>query len=105
MEERLAKIVSELVHPLLIPTYAMLILVNTRTHFTLVLPQNFRYLTVLFVFLTSFALPALIMIILLKLGRIRSLQMESRQERVLRPLRHHRPRWYPGDPADHRSPG
>ncbi len=83
MEVRLAKIISWLVHPLLIPTYAMLILINTKTHFTLVLPQHFRYLTVLFVFLTSFALPSLIMLILLKLGKIRSLQMETRQERIL----------------------
>ena len=72
-----------LFHPLLIPTYAMLILVNIKTHFTLVLPENFRYLTVLFVFLTSFVLPLLIMLILLKLGKIKSLEMVSRQERVL----------------------
>ena len=72
-----------LFHPLLIPTYAMLILVNTKTHFTLVLPENFRYLTVLFVFLTSFVLPLLIMLILLKLGKIKSLEMVTRQERIL----------------------
>ena len=83
MEQRFAKIVSMLFHPLLIPTYAMLILVNTKTHFTLVLPENFRYLTVLFVFLTSFVLPLLIMLILLKLGKIKSLEMVTRQERVL----------------------
>ena len=83
MEQRFAKIVSMLFHPLLIPTYAMLILVNTKTHFTLVLPENFRYLTVLFVFLTSFVLPLLIMLILLKLGKIKSLEMVTRQERIL----------------------
>ncbi len=83
MEQRFAKIVSMLFHPLLIPTYALLILVNTKTHFTLILPENFRYLTVLFVFLTSFVLPLLIMLILLKLGKIKSLEMVNRQERVL----------------------
>ena len=83
MEQRFAKIVSMLFHPLLIPTYAMLMLVNTKTHFTLVLPENFRYLTVLFVFLTSFVLPLLIMLILLKLGKIKSLEMVTRQERIL----------------------
>ena len=83
MEDRLAKIISVVVHPLLIPTYAMLLLVNIKSHFTLVLPQNFRYLTVLFVFLTSFVLPVLILTILLKLGKVKSIQMETRQERIL----------------------
>lgn len=83
MKQRFAKIVSMLFHPLLIPTYALLILVNIKTHFTLVLPENFRYLTVLFVFLTSFVLPLLIMLILLKFGKIKSLEMVTRQERVL----------------------
>ena len=83
MERKFARIVSVLFHPLLLPTYALLILINTKTHFTLILPENFRYLTVLFVFLTSFVLPLLIILILLKLGKIKSLEMESRQERVL----------------------
>lgn len=49
----------------------------------LVLPQNFRYMTVLFVFLTSFVMPSLIFLILLKLGKIRSFEMHSRNERTL----------------------
>lgn len=83
MEERIAKIISVIFHPLLIPTYAFALLLNINTHFTLVLPENYRYLTILFVFLTSFAMPALIMLILLKIGTIKSLQMETRQERVI----------------------
>ena len=83
MEEKIAKIISVLFHPLLIPTYALLLLINIDTHFTLVLPEKYRYLTVLFVFLTSFVLPSIIIFILLKLGTIKSLQMETRQERVI----------------------
>ena len=83
MEERIAKVISIIFHPLLIPTYALALLLNINTHFTLVLPENYRYLTILFVFLTSFAMPALIMLILLKIGTIKSLQMETRQERVI----------------------
>lgn len=83
MEERIAKVISVIFHPLLIPTYALALLLNINTHFTLVLPENYRYLTILFVFLTSFAMPALIMLILLKIGTIKSLQMETRQERVI----------------------
>jgi hypothetical protein len=83
MEKKVAQVLSILFHPLLLPTYAMLILINIKTHHMLVLPQNFKYMTVLFIFLTSFALPALIFLILLKLGRISSLQMHSKNERTL----------------------
>ena len=83
MEEKFAKVISIIFHPLLIPTYALLLLININTHFNLVLPEKYRYLMVLFVFLTSFALPALIMLILLKVGQIKSLHMETRAERVL----------------------
>ena len=83
MEEKAAKIISVIFHPLLIPTYALLLLINTNTHFTLVLPENYRYITVSFVFLSSFVLPTLAMLILLKMGKINSLEMKSRQERTL----------------------
>lgn len=83
MEKKIAKIISIIFHPLLIPTYALLLLINTNTHFTLALPEKLRYITVLFVFLTSFVFPLLIMLILLKVGKIKSLEMKTRQERVL----------------------
>jgi len=83
MEEKAAKIISIIFHPLLIPTYALLLLINTNTHFTLTLPLDYRYITVSFVFLSSFVLPTLVMLILLKMGKINSLEMKSRQERTL----------------------
>ena len=83
MEEKFAKIISVIFHPLLVPSYAMFILINTNNHFVLVLPVENRYIALLIVFLTSFALPALLMLILLKTGIIKSLQMESKHERVL----------------------
>lgn len=83
MEEKLAKIISVLFHPLLIPTYAMLILINTKNHFALALPLQNRYIALAIVFLTSFVLPVLIMLILRKMGTVKSLQMESKHERVV----------------------
>jgi len=83
MEEKLAKLISILFHPLLIPSYAMLILINTNNHFVLVILGESRYIALMIVFLTSFVLPVLFMLILLKIGTIKSLQMESRHERVL----------------------
>jgi len=83
MERKAAKVISIIFHPLLIPTYAMLLLINTNTHLTLVIPEKLRYIAVSLVFLTSFVLPLLIIFILLKVGKIKSLEMETRQERIL----------------------
>ena len=83
MSLALAKIISTIFHPLLVPTYALLLLINLQTHSILALPEDFRYIIVAFVFLTTFVLPSLIIFILLKFGRIKSLEMKSQQERVL----------------------
>ncbi len=83
MSTGLAKIISAIFHPLLVPTYALLLLINIHTHSILALPADFRYIIVAFVFLTTFVLPSLIIFILLKFGKINSLEMHSQQERIL----------------------
>ncbi len=77
-----AKIISTIFHPLLVPTYGLLLLVNLKTHSILAIPENMRYIVVGFVFITTFVLPTLIILILLKAKRISSLQMETQRERV-----------------------
>ena len=79
----LAKIISALFHPLLVPTYALLLLINLQTHSIIALPEDFRYIIVAFVFLSTFVLPSIIIYILLKIGKIKSLEMQSQQERIL----------------------
>jgi hypothetical protein len=83
MSISLAKIISAIFHPLLVPTYALLLLINFQTHSILALPEDFRYIIVAFVFITTFVLPSIIIFILLKVGKIKSLEMQSQQERVL----------------------
>jgi len=83
MSISLAKVISAIFHPLLVPTYALLLLINLQTHSILALPEDFRYIIVSFVFLTTFVLPSIIIFILLKVGKIKSLEMQSQQERVL----------------------
>jgi hypothetical protein len=83
MEEKIAKIISVIFHPLLIPSYAMLIMINAKNHYMLVLPIESRYIALLIVALSSFILPSIFIFILLKTGIIKSLQMENRHERVL----------------------
>lgn len=83
MSIRFAKIISVLFHPLLTPTYALLMLINIQSHSLLLLPISHKYLVVGFVFLTTFVLPSIIIVILLKFGKIKSLEMDSQHERIL----------------------
>jgi len=82
MENKIAKFISVIFHPLLIPSYAMLLIINMKNHYMLVLTDESRYIALLIVVLTSFVLPAIFILILKKMGMIKSLQMENRQERV-----------------------
>lgn len=83
MEKQFARIISAVFHPLLLPTYALLLLFSTNFYFVLVLPSEYKYLVLSFVFVTTFVLPAVMIFILLKADMIKSLQMESSKERVL----------------------
>lgn len=83
MEKTIARIISVIFHPLLAPTYALLLLINLKTNMAFVLPVEHNYITVLLVFLISFVMPSIIIFILYRFGYVKSLQMESRRERVL----------------------
>lgn len=83
MNLRFAKIISIVFHPLLVPTYAILLMMNLQIHSILVLPLKYRYIIVVFVFITTFVLPSIVIFILLKAGKIKSLEMRSQQERIL----------------------
>lgn len=81
--KKLAQIISVLFHPLLVPTYALLVLINLNTHFMMAMPIGLRYLITTFVFLTTFVMPALLLLILKKFDVIKSFEMPDRQERSL----------------------
>jgi len=83
MEKQIAKVISTLFHPLLLPTYALLLLFSTNIYFVLILPSQLKFLMLGFVFITTFVLPSIMMFILLKAEMIKSLQMESNNERVI----------------------
>jgi hypothetical protein len=83
MENKIAKFISLIFHPLLLPTYALALIFSTNYYFVLVLPTDYKFLLTGFVFITSFILPAIMMLLLLKAKMINSLQMETQNERVL----------------------
>ncbi|NOY51537.1 MAG: hypothetical protein GXO88_13365 [Chlorobi bacterium] len=83
MENKIAKFISLIFHPLLLPTYALTLIFSTDYYFVPVLPDDYKFLLIGFVFITSFILPVIMMLLLLKAKMINSLQMETQNERVL----------------------
>lgn len=78
-----AKFISRIFHPLLMPTYGYLLLFNTRNYLSTFLPLKIKIILVALTFLFTFVFPALNAFILLKMGRIKSLEMEDPKERLL----------------------
>ena len=82
METRIAKIISAVFHPLLIPTYSYIILLSLKTYFAMIIPLEARWKIVLLVFIITFMLPALFSYLLYWRGVIKSLHMKTREERT-----------------------
>lgn len=82
MEEKLARIISYLFHPLLMPTYAFLILFSQSGYFVIILPGNLRWALLAIVIGNTFILPVIMIWFMLKRGLISSLQIPDRSERT-----------------------
>jgi hypothetical protein len=82
MEEKLARGISYILHPLLIPTYVYLLMMNQEAFYAFLLPAKAKYLIIALVFTTTFLLPFLLCIVMLKRGIIRSFMMETKEERL-----------------------
>ena len=83
MEARIAKIISILFHPLVIPTYIFAILLTLNAHFSLLLPLQAKGILLGIIFISTCIFPVLMVLLLKFTGKILSLEMESRQERFL----------------------
>jgi hypothetical protein len=76
-----ARIISILFQPLLMPVYAVTLLLNAETWLTYTVFPQLRYALYLIVTMTTFVLPAMTVIMFLKRNVIRSLEMQERKER------------------------
>jgi hypothetical protein len=82
MGTRLAKIISVLFHPVMVPTYITIIILNLNAYFVHILPLKAKELLLGMVFLSTCALPLSLILLLIYSGKMFSLQMEKRQERT-----------------------
>ncbi|MEZ5197133.1 MAG: hypothetical protein R2764_12220 [Bacteroidales bacterium] len=82
MELKIAKIVSVLFHPLLIPAYTTLLLFNLNSYIAFQIPYQAKLLILGMIVITTFFFPVLFILIMKRRGMIKSLQMENREERL-----------------------
>lgn len=79
----LARVLSYLLHPLLMPFYAVLLVLNINTYLAFSISPYVQQLVITVVFVTTAALPVVTSVFLLQQGSIQSLEMESTKERRL----------------------
>ena len=82
MEEKFAKVISYLLHPLLLPTYALLVLFGQSAYFMMMLPTNFRWAMLGLIFGNTVLLPVIIIWMMRAKGLISSMQLTERRERT-----------------------
>jgi membrane-associated phospholipid phosphatase len=82
-EEKLARFISYLFHPLLMPTYGFIILFFTDNYISVFTSLRLRLVILIITFVFTFLFPFVNALILLKMGRIKSLSMEDTTERYI----------------------
>lgn len=83
METRIAKIISYIFHPLLMSTYGFTFIFFTNNFISTFISTDRKLIILSVTFLFTFLLPTINALILLKMGRIQSLEMDSPQERII----------------------
>ncbi|MDB4303362.1 hypothetical protein N9934_01045 [Desulfosarcina sp.] len=83
MEEKLAKIISVIFQPLIIPSITLFLLFNLNNYIALIIPTSARQMILGMVFIITFVFPVLMMFILFKQRVIRTFTMNTREERIL----------------------
>ncbi len=79
----LAKIFSYCFHPLLMPSYGLLIFFNSNSYINYAIPQELKQAALVLVVMSTFVVPLIITLLLLNRGHISSLEMPTKRERVL----------------------
>jgi len=82
METKVARGITFLIHPLLIPTYVLLVLLNLNVFVSHSVPITYRLALTGMVFLTTFVFPLFFTWLLYRLEMISSLLLIRREERI-----------------------
>lgn len=83
MEKNIARFLSWLLHPVLMPTYSLLFFFSQDVYFVLILPKALRIALLTMVFINTALLPALIVWFMARRHLISGVALENRSERIL----------------------
>ena len=83
MNYRTAKVISILMHPVLMPTYALVLIFRLSNYLDYTTPSSVKMALFLIVVFNTLIMPVVISWLLLKRGLIRSFNMEQREERMV----------------------
>lgn len=83
MEKHTARIISWVLHPILMPTYALLLFFSQHVYFVLILPERLKIALTIMVFINTALLPSLIIWFMARRGLISNIYLEHRSERIL----------------------
>jgi membrane-associated phospholipid phosphatase len=83
MESRFARVISYIFHPLLIPTYAYIILLHLQVYFSMIIPSPQKWLIISLIFITTFLFPTIISLFLVKRKLVKTMEMHGKEERTL----------------------
>ncbi len=82
MERKIARLISYIFHPLLMPVYTFSILFSTKTFFASILTLEGKLMILAFLFISTFVFPVALSYVLLRKKLITSLHLEKREERT-----------------------
>ncbi len=82
MEKKITNILSVVLHPLLVPSFFVLIIFQFPIYFLPVELIRIKYFVLLYVFLMTGAIPAMVIFVLWRFKLVGSLKMELRNDRV-----------------------
>ena len=82
MADRIARGISVVFHPILIPLYILLFLLNQNLFFALLIPVKSKLILSGIVFLSTIAIPLFSVWVFYKLKLVRSITLETREERI-----------------------
>lgn len=81
-EEKLANIVSGVFHPMLMPTFALLLIFSLKSYVAYAIPFQGKLWLLAMVFTTTFLIPAVFILLLYRREIITSKQLVKKEERV-----------------------
>jgi len=82
IETGIARLISLTMHPMLVTTYALIILLSLQAYFVVAIPSKVKWMMVVLVFILTGLLPMLLALLMARLGIIKSLHLEQREERI-----------------------